>query len=98
MNALRITSPQGKLVMWYKCKELFEKGFTKAQICRTTHLDKKTVRRYLRMSCEEGSYKGSNSKVWVNQSNNTLEIYDKETGKLVFITLLRIINNFSIAL
>lgn len=53
MNALKLTSPQGKLVMWYKCKELFEKGFTKAQICRTTHLDKKTVRRYLRMSCEE---------------------------------------------
>ena len=53
MNALRNTSPQCKLVMWYKCKELFEKGFTKAQICRTTHLDKKTVRRYLRMSCEE---------------------------------------------
>lgn len=53
MNALKLTSPQRKLVMWYKCKELFEKGFTKAQICRTTHLDKKTVRRYLRMSSEE---------------------------------------------
>ncbi len=47
--------------MWYKCKENFEKGLTKAQIARELGLDVKTVRRYLRMSyaefCSSGSYK-----------------------------------------
>ena len=47
MNTLKLTSPHGKLVMWYKCRELFEKGLTKAQICRTIHLDKKTVSNFV---------------------------------------------------
>jgi hypothetical protein len=34
MNAYELTSPQKKLVMWYKCTELFSKSFTKAQISR----------------------------------------------------------------
>lgn len=38
--------------MWYKCKELKESGLTKAQICRETGLDKKTVRKYLTMSLD----------------------------------------------
>lgn len=53
MDAYELTSPEWKLVMWYKCKELFDKGLSKAQICRETGLDKKTVRRYLHMSREE---------------------------------------------
>lgn len=58
MNAYELTSPQKKLVMWYKCTELFSKGFTKAQISRELGINRKTVRRYLRMSFEEftGSY------------------------------------------
>lgn len=55
MNAYELTSPQRKLVMWYKCKELFEKGLTKAQISRETGLDEKTVRKYLKMTYEEFS-------------------------------------------
>lgn len=39
--------------MWYKCKELFEKKLSKAQISRELGLDVKTVRRYLGMSYED---------------------------------------------
>lgn len=53
MNAYELTGPEGKLVMWYKVKELFEKGYRQAQVCRETGLDKKTVRRYRSMSYEE---------------------------------------------
>lgn len=53
MNAYELESPERKLVMWYKVKELSEKGLRQAQICRETGLDKKTVRRYLKMTYEE---------------------------------------------
>jgi transposase len=59
MNAYELTSPEGKLVMWYKIKELFEKGYRQAQVCRETGLDKKTVRRYRSMSYDE--FKSSDS-------------------------------------
>jgi DNA-binding NarL/FixJ family response regulator len=52
MNTYELTSPERKLVIWYKVKELFEKGYRQAQICRETGLNKKTVKRYLRMSYE----------------------------------------------
>lgn len=39
--------------MWYKVKELSEKGLRQAQICRETGLDKKTVKRYLGMTYDE---------------------------------------------
>lgn len=53
MGAYELASPERKLVMWYKCKELFEKKLSKAQISRELGLDVKTVRRYLRMSHED---------------------------------------------
>lgn len=53
MNAYELESPERKLVMWYKVKELSRKGLRQAQICRETGLDKKTVRRYMGMPHEE---------------------------------------------
>lgn len=53
MNAYELERPERKLVMWYKVKELSEKGLRQAQICRETGLDKKTVRRYLGMTYDE---------------------------------------------
>lgn len=53
MNAYELPSSQIKLVMWYKCKEMYEGGKTKAQISRDTGLDRKTVRKYLSMSCDD---------------------------------------------
>ena len=59
MNAYELESPERKLVMWYKCKEKFDSGLSKAQIARELGLDVKTVRRYLRMSYDE--FKSSES-------------------------------------
>ena len=53
MNACEFKGPKRKLFMWYKVKELFEKGLRQSQICRELGLDKKTVRRYRKMSYEE---------------------------------------------
>ena len=53
MNAFGLMSSTKKLIMWYKIKELIEKGYRQSQICRETGLDKKTVRRYQKMSYEE---------------------------------------------
>ena len=53
MNAYELERPERKLVMWYKVKELSEKGLRQAQICRETGLDKKTVKRYLGMTYDE---------------------------------------------
>lgn len=53
MDTYELTSPERKLVMWCKCKELFEKGLSIRQIGRELGVDRKTVSRYLRMSREE---------------------------------------------
>ena len=53
MDTYELTSPERKLVMWCKCKELFEKGLSKRQISRELCIDRKTVKRYLRMNREE---------------------------------------------
>ena len=84
MNAYELESPERKLVMWYKCKEKFEQGLSKAQIARELGLDVKTVRRYLKMSYDEfkssESYKRMYIKVldpyeskvydWLNEHND----------------------------
>ena len=46
MDAKKLGSPERKLVMWYKCKELSEKKLSKAQISRELGIDVKTVRHY----------------------------------------------------
>ena len=65
MNAYELESPERKLVMWYKCKEKFEKGLSKAQIARELGLDVKTVRRYLRMSYDEFKSSGSYKRMYI---------------------------------
>ena len=53
MDTYELTSPERKLVMWCKCKELFVKGLSIRQISRELGIDRKTVRRYLKMSRDE---------------------------------------------
>ena len=53
MDAYELTSPQKKFVMWYKCRELFDKGLSKSQISRDLGLNRRTVRKYLSMTLEE---------------------------------------------
>lgn len=74
MNAYELTSPERKLVMWYKIKELFEKGYRQAQICRETGLDKKTVHRYLSMSYEEFKSSESYKRMYIK----ILDPYEKQ--------------------
>lgn len=67
MNAYELESPERKLVMWYKCKEKFDLGLSKAQIARELGIDVKTVRHYLKMNYDEfkssASYKRMYMKV-----------------------------------
>lgn len=65
MNAYELESPERKLVMWYKCKEKFDSGLSKAQIARELGLDVKTVRKYLRMSYEEFKSSGSYKRMYI---------------------------------
>lgn len=53
MDTYELTSPERKLVMWCKCKELFVKGLSIRQISRELGIDRKTVKRYIQMSREE---------------------------------------------
>ena len=53
MDTYELTSPERKLVMWCKCKEFFGKGLSIRQISRELGIDRKTVRRYLKMSRDE---------------------------------------------
>lgn len=65
MNAYELESPERKLVMWYKCKEKFDSGLSKAQIARELGLDVKTVRRYLSMSYDEFKSSGSYKRMYI---------------------------------
>ena len=53
MDAQGLTSPQRKLVMWYKVKELKSNGLNYRQIAKETGLHRHTVEKYGRMSLEE---------------------------------------------
>jgi hypothetical protein len=48
-----------KYYMWYKVKELSEKGHNKSQISQQTGLDRATIRKYLIMNEEE-------FQLWIN--------------------------------
>jgi len=65
MNAKGITGSQKKLVMWYKCNELFKNGLTKSQIARELCLSRKTVRKYLGMSYDEFVSSGAYQREYV---------------------------------
>ena len=65
MNAVILESPERKLVMWYKCNEKKSLGLTKAQIARELGMDVKTVRKYLRMSCDEFKSSESYKRVYI---------------------------------
>ncbi len=53
MDAQGLTSPQRKLVMWYKVKELKSKGLNCVQISHELGLHRQTVMKYAGMSLEE---------------------------------------------
>lgn len=53
MNMKALNQHQKKAFMWYKVKELFEKGLNKTQISEEVGIHRKTVRKYLSMTEEE---------------------------------------------
>jgi transposase len=66
MDAKKLGSPERKLVMWYKCKELSEKKLSKAQISRELGIDVKTVRHYLGMTQEEFEKSQSYKRMYIH--------------------------------
>ena len=52
-----------KIYMWYKIRELNQKGLNKSQISRETELDRGTVRKYMKMSEKEFHN-------WISQPKN----------------------------
>ena len=53
MDAQGLTSPQRKLVMWYKVSELKTKGLNCVQIAHELGLHRHTVEKYVKMTLEE---------------------------------------------
>lgn len=53
MDAQGLTSPQRKLVMWYKVTELKSKGLHCVQIAHELGLHRHTVEKYVKMTLEE---------------------------------------------
>ena len=72
MDTYELTSPERKPVMWCKCKELFGKGLSIRQISRELGIDRKTVRRYLKMSRDEFE----SSDVYQRQYKRILDPYE----------------------
>ena len=77
MNAIILESPERKLVMWYKCNEKKSLGLTKAQIARELGMDVKTVRKYLRMSCDEFKSSESYKRMYIK----VLDPYESKVSK-----------------
>lgn len=53
MDAQGLTSPQRKLIMWYKVKELKTNGLNCVQIAHELGLHRQTVMKYDKMSLSE---------------------------------------------
>ena len=53
MDAQGLTSPQRKLVMWYKVTELKSKGLHCVQIAHELGLHRHTVEKYVKMNLSE---------------------------------------------
>lgn len=74
MDAHGITSPQRKLVMWYKVKELKSKGLNCVQIAHELAMHRQTVMKYEKMTLEE--FQSSQS--YEREFKYKLDEYEKE--------------------
>jgi transposase len=74
MDAQGLTSPQRKLVMWYKVKELRLKGFNCRQIAHELDLHRHTVEKYDKMSLEGFT----SSQAYEREFKYKLEEYEEE--------------------
>ena len=80
MDAQGLTSPQKKLVMWYKVKELRSKGLNYVQIGHELGLHRQTVMKYDKMSISE--FQSSQS--YEREFSYRLDIYEGEVKEELF--------------
>ena len=74
MDALGLTSPQKKLVMWYKVKELKSNGLNYVQIAHEIGLHRQTVMKYDKMTLEAFQ----SSQTYKREFNRKLGSYEEE--------------------
>ena len=74
MDAQGLTSPQRKLVMWYKVKELKSKGLNCVQIGHELGLHRQTVMKYEKMALEEFQA----SQTYERDFKHKLDIFEEE--------------------
>ena len=74
MDAQGLTSPQRKLVMWYKVKELKSKGLNCVQIAHELGVHRQTVMKYEKMALEEFQA----SQTYERDFKHKLDIYEEE--------------------
>lgn len=75
MDAQGLTSPQRKLVMWYKVRELKSKGLNCVQIAHELGLHRQTVMKYDKMPLDEFQQ----SQTYEREFKYKLEEYEDET-------------------
>lgn len=74
MDAQGLTSPQRKLVMWYKVKELKSKGLNCVQIAHELGLNRQTVMKYEKMTLDEFQA----SQTYERDFKHKLDIFEEE--------------------
>ena len=74
MDALGHTSPQKKLVMWYKVKELKSNGLNYVQIAHELNLHRQTAMKYDKMTLEEFM----SSQTYRRESLHKLDTFEEE--------------------
>ena len=74
MDAQGLTSPQRKLVMWYKVKELKSKGLNCVQIAHELGLHRQTVMKYEKMTLDEFQA----SQTYERDFKHELDIFEEE--------------------
>lgn len=80
MDAHGLTSPQRKLVMWYKVKELKSKGLNCVQIARELGFHRQTVMKYDKMPLAEFVQ----SQTYAREFNYKLACYEEEVKNELF--------------
>lgn len=80
MDAQGLTSPQRKLVMWYKVKELKSKGLNYVQIGHELGLHRQTVMKYAKMTLPEFQ----SSQTYEREFKNKLDEYEQDVKEDIF--------------
>lgn len=80
MDAQGLTSPQRKLVMWYKVKELKSNGLNCVQIAHELGVHRQTVMKYEKMALDEFQA----SQAYERDFKHKLDIYEEEVKDELF--------------